>query len=251
MPGEVWVFFPEGSRGEVSELRKHLKRECQPRGWAVQERPTRVVRTRAAELQLVRGPDAVELYRRMHRARLAVVGIGTAQICLVPAKQRSPEGSLRSLRRFCRYKAFFVRLDVGEVNPVQWFTPFSRWLDETHCEGDYDPRCLPLHVFTCDDMPLDSAPERAAFDGRYGAATSRLDADRRRWRLDPTAYHGSETLGVAGHVLPQGFHWDVRPERGGGATLHTPVETWSVRTYVNVYPDAGVRGRAPFAERAS
>jgi|CZKU01.1.fsa_nt_gi hypothetical protein len=62
--------------------------------------------------------------------------------------------------------------------------------------------------------------------------------------------HGTERLVIAGLGLPAGFHWDVQ-NRNAPTYVHTPLETWKVMTYVNVAPDAHVRGREPYARRTA
>lgn len=244
MSAEVWTFFPDRRRAESADARNRLRRECASRQWAFQERPTRLLKTRAGDLMVANGQDAVHVYRRMHRTRVAVVSIGATQV-----QTRPDEFHLWRLRRYCLYKAYFVRIEPSG-DPTLWISLFERWRGAVHCQGDYDPRCLPHHVFSRRDSSLDSAEGRAEFDARYGSGRIRIDDEARRWALDPTAYHGTEILEVAGHQLPRGFHWDVGPGEGR-ALIHTPTETWRVKRYVNVYPDAFVRGRAPTAERVN
>jgi hypothetical protein len=205
------------------------------------------MRTRSGPLLLVRGDDAVQAYRRMHRSRTAILAIGAAQVSL---RVGAPDVSrhLRSLQRYCLYKAFFMRLDTAG-DPTVWIRPFEKWAAQVDCKDEYDPRCLPLHVFACtSDHRLSDIEGRSAFDARYGGGRRRQDDEQRNWTLDPSAYHGRDILQVAGCELPRGFHWDVRRE-GGGTTIWTPTETWVVSQYVNVSPDAHVRGRPPKARR--
>ena len=76
---------------------------------------------------------------------------------------------------------------------------------------------------------------------RVNASISESGANR-------SAFHGRDEFHVSGRRLPTGFHWDVRPGRAG-TRIHTPIETWYVRVYVNVYPDATLRGARPYAWR--
>jgi hypothetical protein len=130
---------------------------------------------------------------------------------------------------------------------MSWLESFGAWLNAIGCEGERDPRCLPLHVFKTQGHDLNLPAGRAAFDSAHGSGAERSDGDRRKWSLTPHDYHGQETLSVAGRELRQGFHWDVEPGRNT-TTIVTTKEVWKVDRYVNVYPDAHVRGRAPFAK---
>jgi hypothetical protein len=86
---------------------------------------------------------------------------------------------------------------------------------------------------------------RSAFDNRFGTAARRVDQREFAWEHGP--FHGRESLQVAGFALPPGFHWDVKTTRE--LVLWTPTEGWRVRDYINVAPDASVRGREPYARQ--
>lgn len=247
MANEVWIFFPESQSAQTADLRKRLRQECRAREWQAQERPARPLRTRAGELFIIRGNDAVDVYRRMHRSWTAVLSIGAAQVSL-RARPRDITRHLRALGNYCLYKAFFMRLGADGDASV-WIAPFERWAASVGCENEYDPRCLPLHVFASGlDHRLSVAEGRAAFDHHHGAGRRRQDDEQRHWSLDPSAYHGTDSLHVAGCGLPTGFHWDVRGDKRG-TSIWTPTEDWIVSQYVNVSPDAHVRGRPPAARR--
>jgi len=203
---------------------------------------------------LVRSEDAQKLYRDMHRARVAVLsvqapaGVGP-QLMTRPRMRGKPIRwkEAYSLRLLCRNKAFFRRLR-WDRDSQDWAPLFAQWSDRVGCDGTSDPRCLPLHVFGCEhgwSRRLLQSPGREQFDEEFGTGFKREDRRARAW-LRATADHGRETLHVAGLRLPRGFHWDVQAE---DVELWTPDEGWRIRQYLNVFPDAGVIGREPFAKR--
>ena len=51
---------------------------------------------------------------------------------------------------------------------------------------------------------------------------------------------------MAGYTLPPGFHWDVSVQ-ANPKTITTPTERWEVLRYINIGPDAHLRGRPPHA----
>lgn len=246
MPRDVWLVFPGLQRALVAPALKRLRTACSERGWRFEETPTRPLEVRAGTWNLVSQEQAQTLYRRAHRTRTAVVSIGSsAQVCLASESDlRRGLGSAASvvltLSNYVRYKALFVSLRTAD-DPLRWVGAFDRWCDGVHCEGEYDPRCLPFHIFRTETKDLDTAGQRSLFDDRHGHATRRCDDERRQWRLNPHAFHGIESLSVAGRQLPTAYHWDVAPEAGRTTRIRTPTEEWSVETYINVYPDGGLR----------
>jgi hypothetical protein len=121
---------------------------------------------------------------------------------------------------------------------------FVSWREVVRCEGQDDPRALPLHTFDADGPCPALAEEagRKSFASRYGTGRLRVDQSGREWAR-ATALHGWEAVTVAGCQLRPGFHWDVGYRRGSG-TLLCANAVWRLprRGYANVYPDGGVRG---------
>lgn len=97
-------------------------------------------------------------------------------------------------------------------------------------------------------MRLDLAAQREEFASLYGGGSVRIDDDKREWKLSPRDFHGRETVQIAGRDLRPGFHWDVTP-LAGSAKIVTTSQVWQVYRYVNVYPNAHVRGRHPDARK--
>ena len=154
--------------------------------------------------------------------------------------------------RFVRYKAYAAPLPDDPTAVSACLDEYDAWCGCVGCENDNDPRCLPLHVFKSVHTELDTLAQRRRFDKEHGTGTRRLDGNGLAWRLDPAAFHGWDTLHVAGHELVPGFHWDVSAGTGGSGTVTTPTERWTItakRGYVNVYPDGHVRGGRQFARK--
>ena len=242
---EVWLFHPAGDGSVSNPLRRLIESECEVRGWSLAPpRPTR--RTRSSEgrpLVLIKNEDATNLYRRIHRVRVGVWQIGKAHVPIKP-QPRPTANDYVQLSRFIRHKAFHARIPQNDVDS-QWsssLTAFGRWLDGTWCDGEGDPRYLPLHVFETDW--LSSAEGRSAFAQMHGPQSSRVDLRQLRWKRPQGAYHGSESLHVAGYDLVRGFHWDVLNEGAKRNVATISGKTWEIprNGYVNVYPDAHIRG---------
>ena len=122
------------------------------------------------------------------------------------------------------------------------------WCQDTGCENHHDPRCLPFHIFESEQINLDTPEERRRFNEIHGPGGRRRDDRDFSWCLGPGAFHGNDVLHVAGHTLPRGFHWDVSVQ-ANPKTITTPTERWQVARYINIAPDANLRGRPPHAKR--
>ena len=240
---EVWLFHPAGMPARIKRM---IESECAARRWSLTPpRQTRRVQTpEGRPLGLIASRDAINLYRRAHRARVGVFQIGDAHVPIKPHPRSTVRDYVR-LRGFVRHKAFHVRIPQNAVDS-QWsssLATFQRWLDGTWCDGEGDPRCLPFHVFETDfeTSRLSSAEDRSAFEQMHGPQSSRVDDRQLRWARPPGAHHGRETLHVSGYGLIRGFHWDVSSERGKSVT--TISGTWEIHRggHVNVYPDAYIR----------
>ena len=156
-----------------------------------------------------------------------------------------------ALADFVRFKAHVVRLPAGPVDVLKHLDACDTWRRDVRCEGGGDPRCLPFHVFTnrtSENTELDKPEQRESFDHVHGPGGRRQDKRGLTWRLEPAQFHGLERLHVAGRELPRGFHWDVSVD-GDPKKIATPTEQWRISRYINVSPDAHLRGRPPFAKR--
>ncbi len=190
--------------------------------------------------------DARRLYRSLHKQQTLVLSFTAVYVRRDPSRQPVERRAALNLKDFVDHKASFA---LVRGNPdLKSIRAFSNGVRSLSCEGEGDPRCLPLHVFTVDRRwpELTSSAGRAAFSRAYDEGQSRLDSGRKRWtRADRGAYHGGEELTVGDKVLPKGMHWDVESERGQ-VRLVTADEVWRLpqagRGYINVFPDAYVKG---------
>lgn len=250
---EVWVFYPASRDGAIDGVRRTIRGIATRSGWGFNERQTENL----GGHPFLRGEDARNLYRRMHRASVAVLSLQApkAHGPLVSTRPR-PAGFLTeiglrysvSLRQYCRHKAFFLRLR-SDRDREAWVKSYLAWAAGSHCGGTGDPRSLPLHAFGGErhwSRTIATPRGRDAFDEHFGPPACRVDARRLRWTTGPE--HGHEALHVAGCPLPTGFHWDVKTD-GEPRDFATPTEIWRIKTYVNVAPDCAVRGREPFAKQ--
>jgi hypothetical protein len=249
---EVWTFVPSvRASGDVDRVRTNIQMICRKLGWRYQERKTTQVQGRT----LISGEDVRSVYQRMHRTRVAILSVQAPKaqgphFLSRPLPLRPPAAihwrDAVSLRRLCRHKAFFLRLR-WDRDATAWASAFSAWATRIECAGANDPRCLPLHVFAAKrwwSRKLTTEEGRAAFDDQYGAGARRVDDRSLEWQTGPN--HGREILHIAGCNLPTGFHWDVQ---GSEVEVWTPTEGWLIRKYVNISPDADVRGREPYAKK--
>ncbi len=190
--------------------------------------------------------DASHLYRRLHIAPTLVVSVGSALVSTDPSRNPPNRRASRTLEEFVTYKAVFAlvrnRADVGTA-----FDEFELWAQAVNCEGQGDPKVLPLHVFDQGSVAFDLSDPAGmkGFRRRFGSANDREDDSGRRWENGTP--HGREALRVAGCELPVGAHWDVSVA-GGSFRLLSAREVWEVKSpgYLNVYPDEHVRGPSKY-----
>jgi hypothetical protein len=177
---------------------------------------------------------------------VGVVIFSPTLVCLHPIeKEAIARNQTARLQRFIEYKSFIRLCDENTQFSSEWAeqitASFADRAVATECEGERDPRCLPLHVFKNSmQHALGTSDGRIRFDKAYGNGQERIDDEKRGWRLKPHEYHGQEELHVRGKQLRPGFHWDVQP--GGDSTLVvTTAQVWKVKGYINVYPDSNLR----------
>jgi hypothetical protein len=245
----VFAVVPGRGSTQIEQLLDAVRTLADERDWPVSVRRTESVRVAGEgwerRAELLRPEDAAGLYREIHRTPTLVVAFAAAMVRRDPSRDPPVRRAALGLEEFVAYKAPFG-LIRGHTDPARIVAGFETWLAGVHCDGDADPRALPLHVFDagprCPD--LSAAEGAAAFAAQHGHASGRTDADGVDWRrADPRAFHGGKALEVAGRVLPAGFHWDVSRRRGE-VRLTTAEAVWKLAgkgTYLNVYPDAHVR----------
>lgn len=249
MDHEVWVVFPQAARQRTRDVRDRLRKECAARSWPrPQEKAFPEKRVKGRPLRVLAGTDAANLYQRSHRARVGVFHVGRPSVRLRPHAYVFSAGALATLERFVRHKAYESPLPENPAKVSDALDFYEAWCRRVECDSGRDPRCLPFHIFKSGQFSLEKAEERQRFNATYGSGAHRQDDNNFDWTLDPTRFHGREVLHVAGHELAPGFHWDVAVDRGR-KIITTPTEQWRVDEYVNVTPDAHLRGREPFARK--
>lgn len=241
---EVWLFL---QRSKLSKQAKNfIEADCTAKGWKLSIRHTTEKRNpKGRPVFAVSKEDAINLYKRMHRARVGVCQIGKAD-APVSARPRRFDRDYVSLSRYVKHKAYHWNLPQTPTL-AQWtssLSDFYTWLDKAWCDGEADPRCLPLHVFRTeiDIDTLDTQEGRQNFQTVHGSQSSRKDINQLQWNRPRGAFHGRDILHIAGRELVQGFHWDVS-SGNMKRKLNTTAGTWEIKPngYLNVYPDAYVR----------
>ena len=249
MVRELWCVFPDTGRAQTAPIRDDLRRECRQRGWGLEEKRSVETRVDGRPLDFLSGEDAVNLYRRSHRVRVGVLFTGRPAVLPRPGPARRSEKTI-DLATFVRYKAYAARLPAAPARISSCLDAYESWCQDTGCENGNDPRCLPFHIFRSGHTALDTPGERRRFNEVHGPGVRRQDDRDLSWSLGAGPYHGRDVLHVAGHTLQPGFHWDVSVQRDA-KTITTPTERWQVSRYINIAPDAHLRGRAPNARKSS
>ena len=245
MDREIWVVFPNTDRGRTARMRDELRRECPKRGLGLQWIRSIAKRVDGRPLDFLSGIDAVKLYRRSHRARVGVLFTGRPVILPRPGRAVRPTETI-GLARFVRYKAYAARLPATPACLSSCLNAYESWCRDAGCENGNDPRCLPFHIFQSEHTDLDTPENRRRFNEIHGPGARRRDERKFFWKLGP--FHGRDVLHVAGHTLPPGFHWDVSVQ-ANPKRIKTPTECWQVSRYINIAPDADLRGRPPHARK--
>lgn len=190
-------------------------------------------------LQVLGRCDAADLYVKLHRRPCAVLAFEDVHVRTQPASALRDDRVV-PLRAFCRYKSYFAHLRANRAAAV-WADQFAAWIGAVACEGHNDCRCLPFHVFAAGaTYDLERPEERRRFERDHRRLRVRRDRRDREWspaRLG--ARHGREPMTIAGFRLEDGFHWDVKPQ--GSKKIATADAVWTVKNYLNVYPDGASR----------
>ena len=240
---DIWVLkAPQQRLSQAVE--QVLTMESSQRGWQLHQReaiPTRDGNGRP--LNLLRPGDAASVYSRAHNATVGVLVDDRLRVMLDPSRTPTT-GRARKLSSYLRYKALVSRLGYFDaVSAAEFILALAAWAQATNCEGDSDPRVMPLHVFD-DDAEYDRLDEmsgRQDFVSRFGGS-SRRDPSGRVWeRADDR--HAMLQLSVAGRALTAGAHWDVQNPARTAKRVATPDRVVSIHPggYVNVYPNAFLR----------
>lgn len=248
----IWLVFRRTDRTATSEVRQQFRRLCIDRGLDFQERPTEPATLfEGRRCGLLSADAAFELYKRLHRPRVAVVSLDPDPwVSLHPdARLAIRLERLQRLSEFLQYKCLYEGMST-QGDPAAVVHRAAEWTKRSDCDGDHDPRVLPFFLFKSStelDLTIDS--DRENFSALHGSPARRTCSRNLTWEVNANAFHGTETLQVAGTSLRRGFHWDVQVGRSAGVNITTLDAVWNVSRYVNVFPDGVVRGRPPFARR--
>jgi hypothetical protein len=235
---------------QVRDLIAQFTAEVQERGLGISPFVTRELREISEEhwtkpVRLVGPGDAATIYRLLHHGPTMVTTFASAFVRRDPSSRPLTRKQAIPLSRFVAHKAHFALIN-GRTQISQALDAFSEWCETVRCEGQDDPRVLPLHCFSSsskwEDLGLKEARRR--FDQEHGKGAKRTDAGGRRWER-ASVCHGREVLTVAGFPLPAGMHWDVQAG-ASRAAFYCAHEVWHVPggCHLNVYPDGHARGKS-------
>lgn len=246
-PPKVVIIRPQSPPQTLERLIGELASETKRLGLALTVLKARTTRTnrewKRKPVEVLAPGDAERLYRLVHHGPVMVTAVTSIFVLRDPRSADLREKDVLRLEDFVEHKAGFLLVN-GRTDVAGLEATFSSWRSVVRCDGQDDPRVLPLHMFDaggpCPDLTTDAG--RNAFASRHGTGRLRTDLSGREWAR-ATAFHGREALTIAGCLLRQGFHWDVGYRRGSG-TLCCSNAVWRLppRSYANVYPDGGVRG---------
>lgn len=244
-PRRIWLILPDKLSPSQSETIQQTRAQLgQHEDISISS--ARVKTTKGMNGQQFRllSPHEVEgIYRGVHVERTAILAFCGAKVLLDISERPTNQGCM-TLERFVRYKCAYALISRPEEIAGALAGALS-WMDQTGCDGPRDPRCFPSAIFTPrEDISLGTLEGRRKFMARHRSSpkTSALtDSLDRLWEIGP--HHTRDLLQVAGTTLPVGFHWDVEADNKS-TIIATGWETWKLpgRGYVNVHPNAHVRG---------
>lgn len=248
---EVHVVFARHPTEPAAGRRRQLLDDAKTRGWQATSVSTDRYADGGGVVNVLHPWHAHLLYQRAHRAQVAVVVAGHVFVARNPG--RTPTHANRvSLQRWLAYKAFVRPLASATVTTVV-LDDFAAWQTTHGCDGPHDPRALPRMTFRSahddDNAPLGGSGARGfRTKHHHGPPPGKhhpvwRDDAGRNWLYDPSARHGTEELVVANQPMGVGMHWDVDVVSGA---IVTTGKIWRPRrrrngTYLNVYPDSGLR----------
>jgi hypothetical protein len=246
MERQVWLFLPSDALRELSSTKDAMADACAATLCKHVVRYTERHRAPGGRpLPAVRVEDAANLYRSVHRAHVGVLVIGDVLVRRDPSQAPALSPRSRHLIDFVRHKAHCEVVAASRFGAAvaTFLAAFLQWCTRVECEGEQDPRCLPMHTFEADPaLPsLHTEEGRSRFAARHGSPTHRIDTRGLHWEPDGER-HGRDVLHVAGRELPRGSHWDITPERAS-SRVFTAHEVWRVdpEGHLNVYADSYVR----------
>lgn len=256
---EIWSFSPAKFQPQTRAYRSALQRLVRARGWTLHEHETSFERPAGRPMFMVSAKDAYNLYRRLHHAKVGVLSLGDTFVCLEPRRSAVPN---LALWQFVRHKAYWmgaVGWQAGQTGLPNRDAPqpatldaFDTWAWPPACDGPTDPRILCMFVFlgTSSFGNLADKDKRVEFNARFGTRT-RIDPRQRRWEQAQHLHAPLRLETLAPCQIGDGFHWDVAPSQHSAREIANTLEVWRIAEggYVNVYPNAYLRGTRPHARR--
>lgn len=179
--------------------------------------------------------DAARLYHEFHRQPTAVLHTTKVEVRTAPDLGRNERWWI-SLAKFCRYKAFLGNTRSGTFRT--WSSEFAEWATAIGCANHADPRCLPFHVYKtklADALDSDSGRRRFAQHHHCTDPHGLRDDGGFLWVAADDRHGGREEATVAGCVLPQGHHWDMKGPLD--STVRLLDEVYLLGRHLNVFPD--------------
>jgi hypothetical protein len=246
---KVVVVVPKPMHRQVRDLIRGFTDEARKRDLRLSSFETREIREVSEEhwtkpVRLLAPDDAAAIYRLLHHGPTMVVAFASAFVRRDPSSRPLTRKQAIPLSRFVAHKAHSALIN-GRTQISPALDAFETWRSTVRCDGQDDPRVLPLQSFSTSSQPTDLGLREARewFDREHGSGASRTDSGGRRWER-ASVCHGREALTVAGFALPVGMHWDVQFS-AAKATFHCTAEVWHVPRgcHLNVYPDGHARGR--------
>jgi hypothetical protein len=244
-PRKLWLILPEitSSSQDDSINRIRTKLSNQRRITVSEVRVKNVKGEHGFTYPLIPAKDVAGLYRGAHRARAAVISFCGAKVLLDIGELPSNKGCM-ALEKFIGSKCSYILISRPEEVDRALAKSLS-WMEEIDCDGPHDPRCLPSAIFETNrysELTTEQGRKRFIdYHASLGRGNSLTDARDRCWQVGPC--HTLDLIQVAGCTLPIGFHWDVQAS-SKSSKIATGWETWRLpgRGYINVHPDAHIRG---------
>src|SRR5437868_2426544 len=123
LPIDVWVVYPDKVSSRYREVRKSLYKECKARGWNFQARASLRVNVHPGGRMrdILPAKEATTLYRRAHRAYVAVIIFTPTHVLLHPDQDDAiRRGLIERLQRLFQYKCFIELLDDKTECDAGW-----------------------------------------------------------------------------------------------------------------------------------
>lgn len=242
---EIWGVGVAGNTAGPA-IRAQIEAAAQSRGVSARWVLARVHRTgQGTRYALLPPVESTNLYRRLHAVDVCIIAVASIHLRRDPTKDPRSRKDVITLDDLVRYKGFSATLRPGDgkgaIEAV--LSDFESWMRSRDCEGENDPRVLPMHIFSMRQLDLDQSADRRRCRDWHGPPGHRRDSAGLTWkRPRASELHGRDVLAVRGRKLVAGFHWDVSgaPE---DRRICSTAEVWRMARsgYLNIYPNEQIR----------